>query len=205
MKSLNLEVAGAFLVMAATLIHIKSRMLLPVEPQDEEEEGEDPRAELVRRLLLYKQFKEAAGELNERSRIWRELYARPLVELESQVLEEEAPLDMTLFDLVDAFQDILRRAPAKTLVELTPDHLTVKDRMNHVLERLEEAATVTFEELFRPEEGRLVLIVTFLALLELIRVKLVRAFQSEVFGSILIVRAFLPVTMGKIETGENQP
>jgi segregation and condensation protein A len=205
MKSLNLEVAGAFLVMAATLIHIKSRMLLPVEPQDEEEEGEDPRAELVRRLLLYKQFKEAAGELSERSRMWREVYARPLVEMESLVLEEEAPLDMTLFDLVDAFQDILRRTPAKTLVEFTPDHLTVKDRMNYILERLEEAATVTFEELFQPEEGRLVLIVTFLALLEMIRIKLVRAFQSEVFGSILLSRAFLPVTMGEIETEENQP
>ena len=205
MKSLNLEVAGAFLVMAATLIHIKSRMLLPVEPQEDEEDGEDPRAELVRRLLLYKQFKEAAGELEERGRMWREVYARPLVELERQVVEEEAPLDMTLFDLVDAFQDILRLAPAKTLLELTPDHLTVKDRMNHILERLEETATVTFEELFRPVEGRLVLIVTFLALLELIRIKLVRAFQSEVFGSILLSRAFLPVTMGESETGENQP
>jgi segregation and condensation protein A len=205
MKSLDLEVAGAFLVMAATLIHIKSRMLLPVEPQEDEEDGEDPRAELVRRLLLYKQFKEAAGELEERGRLWREAYARPLMELENEIVEEDAPLDMTLFDLVDAFQDILRLAPTKSLVELTPEHLTVKDRMNYILERLEEAATVTFEELFRPEEGRLVLIVTFLALLELIRIKLVRAFQSEVFGSVLLSRAFLPATTEDIETGENQP
>ena len=204
MKSLNLEVAGAFLVMAATLIHIKSRMLLPVETEEEEEEGEDPRAELIRRLLLYKQFKEAAAGLEERGRLWRELYPRPCHEVETSV-SEDSPLDLTLFDLMDALQGILQRTPSKALVELTADHLTVKDRMNYILERLEEASAVAFEELFHPEEGRLVLIVTFLGLLELIRVKLVRAFQPEAFGSILLSRAFLPVTIEDAESEENQP
>ncbi len=204
MKSLNLEVAGEFLVMAATLIHIKSRMLLPVEPEDEEDEGEDPRAELVRRLLLYKQFKEAVVELEERKRLWQEVYPRPPVAVDTQA-SEDGPLDLTLSDLMDALQDILQRTPSKALIELTADHLTVKDRMNHILERLEEASAIAFEELFLPEEGRLVLIVTFLGLLELIRIKLVRVFQSEAFGSILLSRAFLPLTIEDAESGEDQP
>ena len=204
MTALDLEVAGAFLVMAATLIHIKSRMLLPVEPEDDdEEEGEDPRAELVRRLLQYKRFKEAAGELEERGRLWREVYPRPLLGIETQT-SEDGPLDLTLFDLVGAFQGVLERTPSKALVELTADYLTVKDRMNYILQRLEEASAMAFEELFHPEEGRLVLIVTFLGLLELIRIKLVRAFQPEAFGSILLSRAFLPVTIEGAEAEESQ-
>src|SRR6266851_3360995 len=106
MKTLNLVVAGEFLVMAATLIHIKSRMLLPVEADgdDEEDGGEDPRAELVRRLLEYKQFKEAAGELVQRGQQWREVFGRPaIVGADGQGLPEEdgALLELTLFDLVD--------------------------------------------------------------------------------------------------------
>jgi segregation and condensation protein A len=210
LKYLNLEVAGEFLVMAATLIHIKSRMLLPVETDgDEDEDGEDPRAELVRRLLEYKQFKEAAAELVERGQHWREVYGRPaFCETASARLPEEmddAPLDMTLFDLVDAFQDIAQRTPVKALVEVTPDHLTVKDRMNYILERLEYEAAIPFESLFMPEEGRLVLIVTFLGLLELVRIKLIRAYQSEAFGAILLSRAFLPATAGDAESEETQP
>ncbi|MEK6603130.1 MAG: segregation/condensation protein A, partial [Nitrospirota bacterium] len=209
LKYLNLEVAGEFLVMAATLIHIKSRMLLPVETDgDEDEDGEDPRAELVRRLLEYKQFKEAAAELVERGQHWREVYGRPaFCETASARLPEEiddAPLDMTLFDLVDAFQDIAQRTPVKAFVEVTPDHLTVKDRMNYILERLEYEAAIPFESLFVPEEGRLVLIVTFLGLLELVRIRLVRAYQSEAFGAILLSRAFLPATAGDAESEETE-
>ena len=210
LKYLNLEVAGEFLVMAATLIHIKSRMLLPVETDGDEDEdgGEDPRAELVRRLLEYKQFKEAAAELVERGQHWREVYGRPaFCETAPARLPEEiddAPLDMTLFDLVDAFQDIVQRTPVKAFVEVTPDHLTVKDRMNYILERLEYEAAIPFESLFVPEEGRLVLIVTFLGLLELVRIRLVRAYQSEAFGAILLSRAFLPATAEDAESEETQ-
>lgn len=209
MKTLNLEVAGEFLVMAATLIHIKSRMLLPIESEDEEEEGEDPRAELVRRLLEYKQFKDAAGELEERGRLWREVFGRPLERgqisnLSPQEEVEDGSLDLTLFDLVDALQDVILRTPSKALVELTADHLTVKDRMNYILERLEEASAIPFESLFHPDEGRLVLIVTFLGLLELIRIKLVRAYQAEAFGLILLSRAFLPAVLEDADLGESQ-
>jgi segregation and condensation protein A len=210
MKDLNLDVAGEFLVMAATLIHIKSRMLLPddSEGDDEDDSGEDPRAELVRRLLEYKQFKEAAGDLVQRGQQWREVFGRPAsLEAERPSLpedEDDMPLDLTLFDLVDAFQDILQRTPAKALVEMTADHLTVKDRMNYILERLESEAAAPFETLFHPEEGRMVVIVTFLGLLELMRIKLVRAYQSEAFGSILVSRVFLPATAEDAALGENQ-
>jgi len=192
MKSLNLQVAGEFLVLAATLILIKSKMLLPGEPDAEEEEGQDPRADLVRQLLQYKQFKEAAHHLQDRARLWQEVYSRMPPPAPAPEGVEETPLELTLFDLMDALQDVIRRAPSKTLLEVTADHLTVKDRMNYILERLEEAAAIPFERLFAPTEGRGVLIVTFLGLLELIRLKLVCVFQVEAFGAILVSRAFLP-------------
>ena len=208
MKSLNLVVAGEFLVMAATLIHIKSRMLLPVEADgDEDETGEDPRAELVRRLLEYKQFKEAAGELVQRGQQWREVFGRPaIIEASSQGLhgeEDGALLELTLFDLVDALQGVLQRVPAKTLIEVTADHLTVKDRMNYILERLEQESAVPFDALFSPDQGRLVVIVTFLGLLELMRIKLVRAFQAEAFEPILLSRTFLSVAVEGADAEEN--
>ena len=209
MKSLNLVVAGEFLVMAATLIHIKSRMLLPVESDgdDEDETGEDPRAELVRRLLEYKQFKEAAGELVQRGQQWREVFGRPaIVGADSQGLQEAedgALLELTLFDLMDALQGVLQRVPTKTLLEVTADHLKVKDRMNYILERLEQESAVPFDALFSPDEGRLVVIVTFLGLLELMRIKLVRAFQAEAYGPILLSRTFLPVAVEDVESEEN--
>jgi segregation and condensation protein A len=200
--------------MAATLIHIKSRMLLPVETEGDEDEdgGDDPRAELVRRLLEYKQFKEAAAELVERGQQWRDVFGRPAFFERGQISNlspkedvDDTPLDMTLFDLVDAFQDIVQRTPVKAFVEVTSDHLTVKDRMNYILERLEYEAAIPFESLFVPEEGRLVIIVTFLGLLELIRIKLIRAYQGEAFGAILLSRAFLPATAEDGESEETQP
>src|SRR5213594_2733265 len=209
MKSLNLVVAGEFLVMAATLIHIKSRMLLPVESDegDGDETDEDPRAELVRRLLEYKRFKEAAGDLVQRGQQWREVFGRPPIVGANgqgpQGDEDGAVLELTLFDLVDALQGVPQRVPARTLIEVTADHLTVKDRMNYILERLEHEPALSFEALFSSDEGRLVVIVTFLGLLELIRIKLVRAFQAEAFGPILLSRAFLAVAVEDAESEEN--
>ncbi len=194
MKSLNLTVAGEFLVMAATLLHIKSRMLLPVEEtQTDEEDGPDPREELVRRLLEYKQFKEAANQLDARERLWRDVFVReqgpPM-----RVRPEEAPLEnITLFDLVDALQEIIARTPGQRLIEILPENLTVRDRMSAILDVLEGKDAVTFGSLFGDACHRLVVIVTFLALLELIRIGMVRVFQAETFGPILISRAFLLV------------
>jgi segregation and condensation protein A len=193
MKELNLTVAGEFLVMAATLLQIKSKMLLPVdETADDEEDGPDPREELVRRLLEYKAFKEAARQLDTQERMWREIYSRPPVPVEQHTdSDHDAMLDnIGLFDLVDALQGILDRNPGKKLLEIIPDNLTVRDRMNGILETLEGQESVGFEALFEASSHRLVIIVTFLALLELIRLRTVRVHQAESFGPILVSRTF---------------
>lgn len=192
MKDLNLTVAGEFLVMAATLLQIKSKMLLPVdESAEDEEDGPDPREELVRRLLEYKAFKEAARQLDTQERMWREIYSRPAAAQEAPVDSDETMLDnIGLFDLVDALQGILDRNPGKKLLEIIPDNLTVRDRMNAVLEALEGQESLGFEALFEASCHRLVIIVTFLALLELIRLRTVRVYQAENFGPILVSRTF---------------
>ncbi|HTL60203.1 MAG TPA: segregation/condensation protein A [Nitrospira sp.] len=192
MKELNLNVAGEFLVMAATLLQIKSKMLLPVEETaDDEEDGPDPREELVRRLLEYKAFKEAARQLDTQERMWREIYSRPAASYEATSDSDETTLDnIGLFDLVDALQGILARNPGKKLLEILPDNLTVRDRMNAVLEALEGQESIGFEALFEASCHRLMIIVTFLALLELIRLRTVRVYQAENFGPILVSRAF---------------
>jgi len=191
MEDLNLTIAGEFLVMAATLLQIKSKMLLPVdETVVDEEDGPDPREELVRRLLEYKKFKEAARQLDEHERWWREIYSRaqsPAVELES---DETLLESVSLFDLVDALQGILDRNPGKKFMEILPDNLTVRERMNAILEMLEGQESVNFVELFEPACHRLVVIVTFLALLELMRLRTARVFQPDHFGPILVSRAF---------------
>jgi segregation and condensation protein A len=191
MEDLNLTVAGEFLVMAATLLQIKSKMLLPVdETVEDEEDGPDPREELVRRLLEYKKFKDAARQLDNQERMWREHYNREQsspVELES----DEALLeDMSLFDLVNALKGILDRNPGNQLLEIIPDNLTVRDRMNAILEALEGQESVTFSSLFESSSHRMIIIVTFLALLELIRLRTARVFQGEHFGPILVSRTF---------------
>jgi segregation and condensation protein A len=193
MKELNLTVAGEFLVMAATLLQIKSKMLLPIEESaEDEEDGPDPREELVRRLLEYKTFKEAARQLDTQERMWREIYSRPVVARETSAeSSDDAMLDnIGLFDLVDALQTILDRNPGKKLLEIIPDNLTVRDRMNAILEALEGQESIGFEALFETSCHRLVIIVTFLALLELIRLRTVRVYQAESFGPILVSRTF---------------
>jgi segregation and condensation protein A len=195
MKELNLAVAGEFLVMAATLLHIKSRMLLPADDApDEEDDGPDPRDELVRRLLEYKQFKEVASQLEGSERIWRDMFAREAaVPIDGQA-DETSLDDVSLFDLVDALQTIMTRQPGRRLVEIIPDNMTVRDRMNAIIEMLEGQQAVEFTALFETTAHRIVLIVTFLALLELIRIRVVRVFQSETFGPILVSPAFSAVS-----------
>ncbi|MBA5875084.1 MAG: segregation/condensation protein A [Nitrospira sp. CR1.2] len=199
MKELNLAVAGEFLVMAATLLHIKSRMLLPVdEVAVDEEDGPDPREELVRRLLEYKQFKEAASQLDYKERLWRDTFGRelgPPVELTN---DKSLLDDLSLFDLVDALQGVLSRHPGKRLVEIIPDNLTVRTRMSAIIDALEVQDSMPFTALFEASSHRLVVIVTFLALLELIRIKVVRVFQTETFGTILVSRAFTAVAEGDL-------
>ncbi|MDF0651003.1 MAG: segregation/condensation protein A [Nitrospira sp. LK265] len=191
MEELNLNVAGDFLVMAATLLHIKSRMLLPIdETADDDEDGPDPREELVRRLLEYKAFKEAARQLDHQEKVWREIFWREHA-LSVTEVEEELPLEnVSLFDLVDALKEVLERNPSSRLIEIVPDNLTVRERMNLMLEMLEGKESVSFAALFEGSSHRMVVVVTFMALLELMRLRVVHVFQGETFGPILVSRTF---------------
>ena len=192
MEELNLNVAGDFLVMAATLLQIKSMMLLPVdETVDDDEDGPDPREELVRRLLEYKAYKEAARQLDDQEKVWREIFWREQALSVEEEVEEDLPLDnVSLFDLVDALKDVLERNPASRLLEIVPDNLTVRERMNLILETLEGKDSVSFAALFEGSSHRMVVVVTFLALLELMRLRVARVFQAETFGPILVSRMF---------------
>lgn len=197
MKTLNLSLAGEFLVMAATLLYIKSRMLLPKEekPETEDEDGLDPRTELVRQLVEYERFKQAAGTLVARELHWRESYARDPLPMPAASEEEEEDIatdDLQLFDLLSAFQEVLDRAPTDQMVELSRETWTVQDRIQVILERLEGESTIPFEGLFDRHWSRPLIIATFLALLELVRMNLVRLFQGEWFGPIQVTRRFVP-------------
>ena len=182
MKELNLEIAGEFLVMAATLIHIKSRMLLPPDEEVPLEETEDPRHELVQRLLEYQKIKEAAFNLRNREGEWMKVFRR-----ETLSDDEELYLsDISLFDLLDAFKELLDTASPE-VVSITKETLTVKDRMSIIMEMLEGQKAIRFEEIFREGITRIQLIVTFIALLELIRLGLVKAYQEREFGNIWVI------------------
>jgi len=186
MKELNLEIAGDFLVLAATLIHIKSRMLLPPDEELPPEEQEDPRTELVQRLLEYQKFKEAAGDLRSREEIWMKVFHREPVSDSDEGEKELYLFDVNLFDLLDAFKKILEKAPPE-IVSITKETLTVKDRMSGVMEIMEGREAVRFEELFSEGVTRMQLIVTFVALLELIRLGLLRVYQEKEFGHIWVI------------------
>lgn len=202
MKTLNLSLAGEFLVMAATLLHIKSRMLLPKEEkaESEEEEGLDPRIELVRQLVEYEQYKDAAASLMSRQKLWQESFSRePLPAPVGPVIHEEEEWigeDLQLFDLLSALQEVLDRTPTSNLVELTRENWTVQERIQVILERLEVESSIPFNQLFDQRLSRPLVITTFLALLELVRMNLVRLFQSEWFGPIHVTRRFVPAGVG---------
>lgn len=188
MRELNLDIAGEFLVMAATLIHIKSRMLLPVDEDVPEEEREDPRFELVQRLLEYQAFKEASLALREREIEWSNAFTRVHTgeEADTETSAELNLFDLSIFDLIGAFKRILEKTPPD-VVTITRETLTVKDRVAYILERIEDAEAIRFEELFDENRTRARLIITFLALLEILRLGLVRVYQERDFGTIWII------------------
>ena len=195
MKVLNLDVAGDFLLMASTLLHIKSRMLLPPDDREEGEEEEgDPRAELIRRLLEYQQYKEAGMVIGARALLGREVFARTCPDPAlAEARSEEGPLEVSLFELVDAFRALLARIPAESFHDVAPgDSLSIADCINEILSLLWERDTLQFDELVRDEQTRERIIVTFLAILELCRLKLIRIFQNEECGAIWFVPAVAP-------------
>lgn len=188
MKELNLDIAGEFLLMAATLIHIKSRMLLPVDEVLATEEQEDPRFELVQRLLEYQAFKEASLALKEREDEWSNVFGREIQEEDADAQGEEDLnlFDLSLFDLMGAFKKLLDKSPPE-VINITKETLTVKDRIAFIIEGLENQDTIRFEDLFESTFTRSNLIVTFIALLEILRLGLARAYQDKDFGSIWII------------------
>lgn len=187
MKELNLEIAGEFLVMAATLIHIKSKMLLPPAEEEKEEPVEDPRAELVQRLLEYQSFKDTSQHFRKREEIWKHIFHRSTPDSDSIEFEPEPVLfEASVFDLISAFQKLLQKAPPEVL-EITRETLTVTDRINFIVERMENEDGVRFEDLFEEGYTKTTLIVTFLALLELVRLGLIKTYQEKAFGSVWIL------------------
>ncbi len=196
MKTLNLSLAGEFLVMAATLLYIKSRMLLPKEESSdaEDEETLDPRSELVRQLIEYERFKEAAGSLVTRERLWQDSFGRDPLPIPKTSEEEDDVWteDLQIFDLISALQEVLERAPSETFIEVSRENWTVEERIQVIMERLEIDATLPFEGLFDQQWSCPLIIVTFLGLLELVRMNLVRLFQDEGFGPIHVTRRFVP-------------
>lgn len=179
MKGLNLELAGEYLVMAAMLAEIKSRMLLPRLPHTEEEA--DPRAELVRRLQEYEQFKQAAMTLDEIPRLERDFFSVSIERtIESVVVEPSVSLQELLF----ALKDIMQRAEMFSRHAVKRESLSVRERMSKILDMLKTETFSAFTELFDIEEGRPGVVVTFLAILELVRESLVVLVQAESFGPI---------------------
>jgi segregation and condensation protein A len=191
MKHLNLELAGEFLVMAATLTQIKSRMLLPKEESPEEAEAEDPRAELVRRLLEYQRYKEVAESLEEREVVWREVFQRapaPEPAGDPEEVRLSPALEVGLFDLVGALQKVLERLPSRKALEFQAEEFSVKDKISLILDRLDKEERVSFSALFEGMVSRRAVVVTFLALLELAKMGLIRVFQLEDTGDIELCR-----------------
>lgn len=189
-KTLDLEVAGEFVVMAANLIYIKSRALLPahVQPPEEEAEEDDPRWDLIRQLVEYKKFKDAAAQLSVREIEQSNLFGRGAETVEVQ---PERPLgDVSVFDLISAFNKVLKRIESKSedLREIFEENYTVSDKIDLILKLTSSGVPLKFSELFADAASRTEIVVTFLALLELIRLKQLKAAQEEVFGEIELRR-----------------
>jgi segregation and condensation protein A len=192
MRMLDLNIAGEFLVMAATLMMIKSRMLLPVEERtaddDPEEEWVDPRLDLVRQLIEYKKFKDAAARLWEREFLQTQVFGSSVGADTGEAPDGAQMLgDVGLFDLLTAFQEMLKRAPVEPLGHLEPIRWAVPDKMEEILNSTRRQGHVAFSRLFQADSPRGEIIVTFLALLELLRLRQVQMQQSAAFHEIMIL------------------
>lgn len=183
MQLLNIDNVGDFLLMASTLAQIKSRMLLPV--HEGEEDQEDPRMEIVRPLTEYLQIKTAAEELARRNMLGDTIFARR-TNTKDFIQEDQELIQVGLFELIDAFQKILQKVAKDHTVDLATDRVSVRDRMTEMIEILEEKGSVAFSELFGDTVEKHFLIVTFLALLELMKLNLARVVQSSQSGIIRI-------------------
>ena len=215
MQELDLDVAGEFLVMASTLIHMKSRTLLPrPDPAQDDVAEEDPREALVRRLLEHQKYKAAAELLHERETLRSAQFMRPDASVAEAAGDEYEPeLEVDLFSLLAAFKGVLERASRRPYMVLPPEQISIEDRIQQLLSRLSETEACGFEELFEGGDGsRAFMIVTFLAVLEMIRLKLIRVFQTGSLGAIRVYKRARPADAphpigdpeesGKVESGK---
>jgi segregation and condensation protein A len=193
MQEMNLDVAGEFLVMAATLIHIKSRTLLPRPDPTQEDPGEDPREALIRRLLEHQKFKAAAELLHERETLRSAQWTRPdgpIAAIAGEAPEPEIEVD--LFSLINAFRSVVERAKQRPPIYLPAEQIPIETRIEQLLAKLSETEACGFEDLFVDVQSRAGMIVTFLAMLEMIRLKLIRVFQTGSVGPIRVYKRARP-------------
>jgi len=188
MKSLNLDLAGEYLVLAATLLHIKSRLLLPQEEKEEEEdEGEDPRAELVKQLVTYQAFREAAKKLDELPQLDREVFTRGGFALDNLSGEDTEEIEeVGLFELIDAFQRLLERLKMSPVLEIEGETITIEQKIYELKETIRGVGSITFEDLLAGQKTRREIIYAFLAILEMMRRKMIRAFQISPLSTICL-------------------
>lgn len=191
MRILDLEIIGDFLVMAATLMQIKSRMLLPPDPSQEEKEELDPRDELVRRLQEYKIFKEIAEQLKEKEGKRQDLFTRKIDEDLRHELKEESKevyFEANLFDLINAFSKALQKFKTQSVYELNEEQFTVEQKIHEVLHALLKTPRLMLVELFSQARSKVEIVVTFISVLELIRLKEIKIVQRYLFSDIEIMR-----------------
>jgi segregation and condensation protein A len=195
MEEMQLDVAGDFLVMAATLIHIKSRSLLPRPAPEQEDPEEDPREALVRRLVEHQKFKAAAELLHDKETVRSAQWARPderIAALAGEGLDKEPELEVDLFSLMTAFKAVVDRAKQRPQVYLPMEQMSIEQRIEQLMRRLEGVEAMGFADLFEDVARRGDLIVTFLAVLEMIRLKVLRVFQSGTGGPIRVYKRDRP-------------
>jgi segregation and condensation protein A len=190
MKSLNLDVAGEYLVLAATLVHIKSKMLLPSQEEDTngQEEEADPRSELVKQLLEYQVFKDAAMQLDQRPLLERDVFKRGRTD-EDQYADggkDEVDAELSVFELIEAFYRIISTSEKTEFMEIDVEKMSLTERINEILDRLNEKKKMTFTELMGGQTSRKSILYTFLAILELMRLRMIRVYQAGSFGVIRV-------------------
>jgi len=187
MKALNIDIAGEFLLMAATLVHIKSRMLLPTQDEPEGEE-DDPRMEIVRPLAEYLQLKYAAEDLVKRNQLDWDVFVREHCDDDTEFVDEgsENLVQVSLFELIDAFQEIIKQVSPEHFLNITVDTISVKSRISQIADILEQRGSVTFQKLFETQATKGDIIVTFLAILEMARSQVIRIMQHVSSGIIRI-------------------
>ena len=188
MRMLNLDIAGEFLVMAATLMHIKSRMLLPQEELREEEEDEDPQAELIKQLMEYQKFKGMAEKLEEKQITQEKIFSRGKDEAMGLAQKEGFLLEANLFDLLTAFSRVLTTVSKEGFTEIIEDETTVNEKIREILDVLRAKASLNFTKLFAGLATKVEMVVAFLALLELIRLKEIKIRQAQRFGEIRVYK-----------------